>query len=159
MRKVLSVAVVTSVIAAAVQPAVAATGTVPFAGLVTATCVLTVGTSGVIAPNSDFTILSSTSGAGATPGTIAALSTGTAFKVSAIAPTAFTAAPATGGDNVSFTATYAGSGASTIGTTPGGTQTLLASGTTNLTINMQAQKSAGNFAAGAYAAEVLVRCE
>ncbi|MGL4396484.1 MAG: hypothetical protein ACRCS9_08105, partial [Hyphomicrobium sp.] len=58
--------------------------TVPFTGVVLSTCVLTVGTPGLMAAGTDFTTLSSTN-SGGTPGTIAVLSTGTNFKVSAIA--------------------------------------------------------------------------
>ena len=40
-----------------------------------------------------------------------------------------------------------------------GTLTSLNAGLTNLTIHLTAAKSAGHFNAGAYTAEVVVRCE
>ena len=142
----------------AVTGAYAATGTVPFTGIVTTTCALTVGTPGIIAPSADYTSLSSTA-AGGSAGTVAALATGAAFKVSTVAPSSFTAAPATGGDNVSFSSTYSGSGSTTIGSTSGASQTTLNPGVTNLNVNLSATKGSGVFAGGAYAAEVIVRCE
>lgn len=159
MSRYISTALAAALTGLLAAPGWAATANVPFSGLVTATCVLTVGTPGILAPNSDFTGLSSVSGPGATAGTVSALSTGAAFKVSAIAPTAFISAPATGGDNVSFSSLYSGSGATSIGSTPGATLTTLNAGLTNLTIHLTAAKSAGHFNAGAYAAEVVVRCE
>ncbi len=158
MRSFLKIAVAAGAVVATSGHAFAVTANVPFAGVVTATCVLTVGTPGTLAANTSFDVLSSTA-AGGLPGTIAALSTGTTFKVSAIAPTAFTLAPATGGDSVNFSTQYQASGATTRGATPGTTETTLNLGLTNLTINLAATKSVGNFAGGAYAAEVVVRCE
>jgi hypothetical protein len=111
-----------------------------------------------LAANTTYTELSSTAGGGSA-GTIAVLATGTNFKVSAIAPSAFTLAPATGGDNATFAAAYSGSGATTIGSTPGATQSTLSAGTTNVSVNLTAQKSSGTFTAGNYTAQVIVRCE
>lgn len=136
----------------------AATANVPFTSVVLASCVLTVGTPGVMMPSADYASMSSASGGG-TAGTVAVLNTGGTFRVSAIAPTAFTLAPTGGSDNVTFASTYSGSGATSIGTTNGATQTNVSNGLTNLTVNLQATKSTGTFGAGAYAAEVVVRCE
>lgn len=157
MYKILSTAAAAA--ALAFSPAAnAADATVPFTGLVTSTCVLTVGLPGVMGTSTDFKTLSSTAAGGVT-GSVAALATGSTFKVSAIAPTAFTVAPAGGGDAVAFSTNYAGSGATTIGTTPGTTATTLKNGLTNISVNLSAVKSSGTFNAGAYAAEVIVRCE
>lgn len=158
MRKIVQYTSFAAVVAIASQPAFAADATVPFAGLVTSTCVLTVGTPGVMAASTDFRALSSTN-AGGIPGTVSALSTGSSFKVSALAPTAFTTAPQGGGDAVSFHANYSATGSTSIGNTPGTTPTTLNSGLTNISVNLNAVKSAGTFNGGAYAAEVIVRCE
>jgi hypothetical protein len=158
MRKIKSGFVAIAALLSAEQGAIAATANVPFTGVVTATCVLTVGTPGVMSASTDFTSLSSTN-AGGVAGTVSALSTGTAFKVSAIAPTSFTASPANGGNAVTFNSLYRGTGATSIGSTPGNTTTTLGAGLTNLTVDLAAVKSAGTFDAGAYAAEVIVRCE
>lgn len=136
----------------------AADSLVPFTALVTSTCVLTVGTPGVLGANSDFSVLSS-SASGGVAGTVSALSTGTTFKVSAIAPTAFSIAPDGGNTGVTFAATYSGTGSTSIGTTPGDTQSTLATGVTLLTVNLDATKSSGPFPGGAYTTEVTVRCE
>ena len=87
------------------------------------------------------------------------LTTGTTFRISALAPASFTLAPATGNDNVSFAAAYSGSGATTITSTPGATQTSLGLGLTNVVVQLGATKSSGNFASGNYTATVTVRCE
>ena len=142
----------------AASSAHAATANVPFTSLVLATCVLTVGTPGIMAPNALYNELDS-SAAGGVPGTISALSTGTTFKVSAIAPTSFLLSPTDGNTSVAFASTYQASGATTTGTVPGVTQTTLNSGLTTLNVNLKATRSAGNFPAGAYTAEVVVRCE
>lgn len=158
MRNILSAFAALGAVAASASATLAATGNVPFTGVVTSTCVLTVGASGVLAPSTDFTHLNSQA-AGGSAGTIAVLSTGTVFKVSAVAPTSFTAAPTSGNSNVNFTASYSGSGATSIGATPGTTLTSVNPGTTNLSVNLDAIKSAGTFDAGAYVTEVIVRCE
>ncbi|MDX2290511.1 MAG: hypothetical protein NW217_17050 [Hyphomicrobiaceae bacterium] len=136
----------------------AADAIVPFTGLVTATCILTVGTPGLLGVNSDLTTLSS-SASGGVPGNVAVVATGSSFRVSAIAPTGFTIAPPGGDDNVSFSASYAANGATTLGETPGSTASQLNVGLTTVSVNMSAQKASGAMPAGAYAAEVIVRCE
>lgn len=138
--------------------ALAADATVPFAGTVLSTCILTVGTPGVLMADPTYTNLASTN-AGGVAGAVTALATGSGFKVSAIAPTAFTSAPTTGGDNVHFATTYSGTGSTSIGTTAGTTQSTLTMGTTLLSVNLKAEKTSGTFAGGAYAALVTVRCE
>lgn len=158
MRKIVQVVTSLAALALVPQAAFAATANVPFTGVVTATCVLTVGTPGVMSASTDFTSLSSKN-AGGVAGTVAALSTGTTFKVSAIAPTSFTASPAGGADAVSFNALYTGTGATSIGSTPGATTTTLNTGVTNISVDLNAVKSSGTFNGGAYAAEVIVRCE
>lgn len=158
MRKSILAAATAGAVMASSGQALAVTANVPFTGIVTATCVLTVGTPGVLAANTDFTVLSS-SAAGGTPGSILVLSTGSSFKVSAIAPSVFTLAPPTGSDSVTFASRYQTTGATATGPTPGATETTIAPGTTNMVVNLDATKTSGNFNGGAYAAEVIVRCE
>ena len=138
--------------------AVAQTANVPFTGLVTSTCVLTVGTPGVLAANAGFTSLASVN-SGGVPGTVSVLSTGSSFFVSADAPSAFTTAPSGGDANVDFSVRYQGSGATTIADTAGTTPTRVNAGVTLLTVNLTAEKSSGTFPAGAYLTEAVVRCE
>ena len=158
MRKIVSMSCFAAAMIGSAASALAAQGTIQFTGAVTSTCVLTVGAPGVLAPNTDFTQLNSQA-SGGSAGTIAVLSTGSAFKVSTVAPTSFTSAPATGGDSVNYSTSYQGSGATSIGSTPGTTATTVNTGLTNLSVNLLAQKSAGTFAAGAYVTVVIVRCE
>lgn len=142
----------------AAQPALAQLANVPFTGAVTSTCILTVATPGILAPDAGFTSLASTN-PGGLAGNVSVLSTGGAFSVSADAPTAFTSAPAGGDTGVDFFARYQGSGATTIGDTAGTTPTPVNAGLTLLSVNLLAEKSSGTFPAGAYLTEVVVRCE
>lgn len=128
----------------------AATGTASFSGTVVSTCILTAGTPGVIAPNADYTSMSSTN-TGGSVSTVTAISNGTIFKVSTDAPTGVSA------DTLS--SSYALSGATTSASVSGSTQTLLNAGNTAVSVNMSAIKTSGNFAAGAYVGLVTVRCE
>lgn len=135
--------------------AFAATAPALFSGTIASTCVLTVGTPGIITANAGFTKLSSDN-AGGLESTVSALATGVGFKVSAIAPNAFTTGP-TSAD--SFIADYSLSGANTASNVPGATTTTLTAGTTLVSVGLEADKSTGTFGAGAYTAAVTVRCE
>lgn len=157
-RRVLTIVFAALLCAAAPRVARSADGLVLFNGTILATCVLTVGTPGILAANADYSALSS-SAAGGAGGLITVLTTGSAFKVSALAPSAFTLAPSGGGDNVTFATSYSGSGATTIAVTPGATETSLNVGLTIVTVDLTAAKSAGHYAGGNYTATVTVRCE
>jgi hypothetical protein len=157
IRSIIRLLVAGATITASTQGNSAETA-LPFSGAVLSTCVLTVSAPGVIAPNATYDQLSSEN-AGGISGTVAAVTTDTLFQVSADAPTNFTAAPAGGDTGVKFAATYQGSGATSIGVTPGTTQTQLNPGTTMLEIDLLASRSSGTFPTGDYATEVTVRCE
>lgn len=158
MWKIARMGAVVAALCGGASAARAVDGLVPFNGTILAACVLTVGTPGVLVANGTYTELSSSAGGGL-GGIITVLTTGASFKVSALAPSAFTLAPATGNDNVSFAAAYSGSGATTMPNTPGATQTSLGLGVTNVVVNLSATKASGNFVAGNYTATVTVRCE
>lgn len=128
----------------------AATGTAAFTGTIASTCILTAGTPGVIAPNADYTNLSSTN-AGGSVSTVTALATGAVFKVSTDAPTGVTAD--------TLTSSYSLSGSTTSGSVSGSTLTTLNPGSTAVAVNMSAVKTSGHFNAGAYTGLVTVRCE
>ncbi len=136
-------------------PAFAATSPALFSGAVNSTCVLTVGVAGIITPNADFTKLSSDN-AGGSESTVSVLATGAIYKVSAIAPGAFTAGPSTAD---SFTSKYTLSGATSASNVAGATTTTLTPGVTNVAVDLEADKSSGTFNAGIYNAAVTVRCE
>ena len=136
----------------------AATSSIPFTGLVLSICSLIVGTPGVIAPNANYNELSS-SNSGGIDGTITAITTGTGFSVTTEAPSGFTLAPTGGSSNVAFSTSYSATGATTINLTAGTTITPINLGATVVDVELTATKSIGSFPAGAYAAEVLVRCE
>lgn len=142
-------------VACAPSSAMAADATALFAGTVASTCVLTVGTPGIITANANFTQLDSDNAGGA-ESTVAALATGAGFKVSALAPTTFTTGSST---NVAFVADYSLTGATTASNVAGATTTTLGAGLSTVSVGLEANKSSGTFGAGAYAAAVTVRCE
>lgn len=156
-QKTFSTRLAACLLASSITSAAAQTTNVPFNAVVTSVCAVTVVTPGVMATSTDFKKLDSREAAGVA-GVVEIINTGP-FSVSAEAPSVFTAAPAGGGDNVNFQAFYTASGATTSGETPGTTQTPLATGVTNLDIDLVASKSTGVFPQGAYATEVVVRCE
>ncbi len=133
----------------------AADASAVFAGAVASTCVLTVGTPGIITADAGFTQLDSDNAGGA-ESTVAALATGASFKISALAPAGFTAGSST---NVTFAADYSLTGATVATNVAGATTTTLGSGLSTVSVGLEATKSSGTFAAGAYAAAVTVRCE
>ena len=136
----------------------AATADIPFTGAILSICALTVGVPGILAPNATYDELSSTN-AGGTNGTIAALTTGGGFTITTEAPSNFTLAPTGGGTNVTFDTAYTATGVTTISLSAGETITPLNVGLTTVSVRLEAAKSTGAFPAGAYSAEVLVRCE
>lgn len=136
----------------------AATGNIPFNGNVVDTCVVTVGAPGSLGANTGFTVLGSEE-AGGIAGTATLLTTGSTFSLSTDAPSAFDSAPAGGGTNVTFSSNYSASGDNVIAQTSGATATALGAGSTSVSVNMAATKSAGTYTAGIYSATVILRCE
>ncbi len=145
-------------IAVASSPALAVDGIVPFSSTITDQCVLSVSTPGLMAAAVDATSFDSRN-AGGLSGSISATSTGGTYSLTAIAPATFSSAPVGAGADTTFNAFYELSGATTTGETAGATGTTLNPGLTVAKIDLQAQKGAGSYAAGAYAADVIVRCE
>lgn len=137
------------------QVSLAATTGAVFTGAVENTCVLTVGTPGVITPNSAYTVMSSKNALGS-QSTVAALVTGGTFSVSTVAPSSFTVGDST---NVSFASSYSLSGATSATDITGLTATQILPGVTNIEVDLTATKSTSNFVTGAYNATVTVRCE
>ena len=133
----------------------AATANAVFSGSILSTCVLTVGTPGVMTADSGYSGLSSDNASGV-ESTVSALVTGGTFNVSAIAPSAFTLGDSS---NVSFVTDYTLTGAATASDVAGATTTAIPAGVTNVSVDLAATKSTGTFAAGVYAATVIVRCE
>ncbi|WP_421871427.1 hypothetical protein [Nitratireductor rhodophyticola] len=140
------------------SPAAAVTDTVIFNGNIVSTCLITIGTPGILAANGDFSVLSST-GAGGTSGNATILTTGGGVNVSTSAPTAFAAAPDGGDGDVTFASSYSASGVTTLLDVVGEVASPLGLGLTNLNVDLSATKAAGVFPAGNYTAEVVVTCE
>jgi hypothetical protein len=130
-----------------------------FSGSILSTCVLVAGTPGIIAPNADFTGLSSHNGGGLAS-LVNVVTTGSGFDITTEAPTAFTLAPAGADTNTTFSSTYALSGSTTATEVDGATPATLNTGASLVTVNMAAAKSSGVFPASpTYTAVVTVRCE
>lgn len=158
MKKLIAAA---TTIAAVITPIqVNANVNIPFNGSVASSCIITVGSSGTLAANTDFTVLSSEETGGAA-GTATILATGGGFSIRADAPASFSSGPTSANDNVTFAANYAVTGANTIAKTDGGTATVLNRGASNVSINMSGTKNGAgeSFEAGTYAATVVLRCE
>ncbi len=134
----------------------AVTGNIPFNGSVSASCAITVGSSGTITPNATYSELSSANAGGA-PGTASILAIGTSWNVSADAPSSFSTEPVTTAST--FSASYDLSGVTTAASVPGSTTTSLGNGTTNVSVNLTAAHPSGSYQAGTYAATVVLRCE
>lgn len=137
----------------------AATTGALFTGAILSTCVLVAGTPGIIAPNADYTGLSSHNGGGVAS-LVNAVTTGSGFDITTEAPASFTLAPAGANTSTTFSSTYALSGSTTASEVDGATPTALNFGATVITVNMAATKSTGVFPASpTYSAIVTVRCE
>lgn len=141
-----------------IAPAAAVTDTVIFNGNVISTCLITVGTPGVLSTNGAMNVLSS-SEAGGVSGTATVVTTGTDFNLSTSAPSTFFLAPAGGDDDVSFATHYSASGVTSLLDVVGTVTSPLGLGLTNVDVDLSATKSAGVFPAGNYTAQVTLTCE
>lgn len=141
-----------------VQLCQAQTANMPFTAAVLSTCTIVIATPGVMAPNSDFTVLDSEE-SGGTSGVATVTTTDSAFSISVDAPTTFFDAPTGGNDNVAFAAKYSATGATSASDVVGTVTTLINPGVTSMEVDVTATKSSGVFTQGAYAATATVRCE
>jgi len=127
-------------------------------------CTIVVLSSGQMAPNAAIAMLGS-----AQPGGSAAQVKVTAnslictvlglldcFRVSAPAPAAFTTYPSGGGAGVTFSTSYRVDGGAGIA---GSVQTEVLNGSHTVAVDLSAARASGVFPAGAYQAQVTVRCE
>jgi hypothetical protein len=154
MKNYAKIAVVAGLLVAPMQ-AQAATGNVIFNADVNNTCSITVVDAGTLTANVGQTQLSSEN-AGGSAGTATIVATSAAYAVSVNAPLAFSTFPV-GGAATTFAAKYSTTGASTY--TNATTSNPLATGTTNVSVNLAANKATGSFPTGLYAATVVLRCE
>ncbi|MGF1545267.1 MAG: hypothetical protein ACFB00_12350 [Parvularculaceae bacterium] len=140
------------------SPALAqSTGNVQFNGVVLDSCIVVVGTPGLLQPNAQSNALSSAE-TGGLPGLATVTATSADFDLEVDPPVAFASAPAGAETNAAFAASYSAAGATNATDTPAGAPTSLGFGVTAVTVNASATKSAGAFPAGAYQLETVVRC-
>jgi hypothetical protein len=154
MKKI-SIVLAVAALAGFAGQANAATANAIFGGSVANSCTLTAGAAGVLVPNLESDVLSS-SLSGGSASTVTALATARGFKVSAIAPASFTTGDST---DTTFASSYDLAGPTTASGVAGATETTLNRGSHTVSVNLVATKSSGVFANGAYAATVTVRCE
>jgi len=127
-------------------------------GTVASTCVLTVGTPGILAANANSSVLGSKE-SGGLKSIVTAVSTGAAFNITAASPASFTVAPSNGNDNVTFLSEYQLGGATSSGRLAGTIPTPLNIGVTTVDVDLTATKSSGVFPQGLYTATTVVTCE
>ncbi|MEX0347314.1 MAG: hypothetical protein AB3N20_20500 [Rhizobiaceae bacterium] len=118
-------------------------------------------TPGTIAPNAGLTQLSSKL-PGGLPGMADVLTTNGSFDLSIDQPRTFSAMPAGGDTNTTFTGTmtgisFSGSGSGTFGETSA--QTSLKRGLTTVMVHLVVDKTIGTFPPGNYTSVVTLRCE
>ena len=148
MKKLLSTIMLAMIVAPISSQA--ATGIASFSGLVVSTCVITAGQPGRISPSADYSNIGSTN-PGGYASQVTALATGNIFRISTDAPAGITA-------DIS-SSSYSLSGATTQSSVDGTVQSPLASGLTNVAVDMSATRSSGVFTSGSYNSVVTVRCE
>lgn len=122
------------------------------------TCLIAVGTSGVIAPNIEATELSS-KGYGGAPGSVDVLTSAGSFSLVVEAPLGFSLSPVGGNDDVTFSASYSGFGATAFSEQPGKIPVRLKNGLTSIQTHLVATRASGLFPSGLYRADLIVRCE
>ncbi|MEM6650305.1 MAG: hypothetical protein AAF603_08650 [Pseudomonadota bacterium] len=121
------------------------------------TCTVVVGTPGILAPNSDNTMLSSTQ-AGGQPAIVTVAATAALYKVDIDSPTTFTLAPSGGDTDMSYATEFDATGVTTLTDIAAGASVNLNLGVTVLSIDATAQKTSGIFPAGSYSMSSTVEC-
>ena len=128
------------------------------------TCTIVVNTSGTMTVNPALTIFGSKQPGGsqatvtATPNALLCniLQLLDCFTLSAPAPAGFLSGPSGSNTSLSMATTYRINGGAEI---PGSTPTVVANGAKTMQVDLTATKTSGLFPAGAYQAQVTVRCE
>ncbi|MCB1387370.1 MAG: hypothetical protein KDJ80_15640 [Nitratireductor sp.] len=98
-------------------------------------------------------------GAGGRPGRLEVTATHNSFKLSIEQPFGFRVAPQDGNQNVVFTSSFSGTGATNFSLRPGNERQKLQIGTTHVEAHLVADRGGDSFPAGTYQAQLTVRCE
>ena len=139
------------------QSATAATGDIPFNGAVTGTCTINVQNGGALGVRNDLRVLNSAN-FGGSPGRADVVATLNTLQISVDQPTAFDSQPVDDTAPNDFLATYRVTGATNIARTANPAS--LSAGTNRVRVHLRVRKGPGEtFAAGNYAATVVLRCE
>lgn len=121
-------------------------------------CQLVVIQNGTMVQNIGATRLSSQVNAGM-PGRADVTTTNGSYYISVDPPAGFSSAPQGGNLDVAFSSSVSGHGVTNFAETPGNIRVKLKKGSTQVDINLVAQKLSGAFPAGNYVAELTLRCE
>ena len=133
------------------------TGTAQFNGIVAPSCIVVVGTPGVLDLATNGTELTTKTGLGM-PAVVAVTTTGTTYQVSVANATSFALAPSGGNAGTTFDTSWSSSGASIYASVAAGVSRSLSLGITSLSINLTARHPTP-FPAGIYNAQTVVTCE
>ncbi len=143
---------------ACASPARPAEGLAVFAAELLETCVVLVGTPGVLDLSSDGKTLSSSAGGLGLSADVTVTTTGTGFEIDISNPSSFATAPSGASSGATFSTHYDMTGVTSgIGILAGVTS-LLDIGVTVVDIDMEVSRPTG-FPAGTYLAQTVVTCE
>jgi hypothetical protein len=138
-------------------PAYAVTADVPFSGTVNSTCTIVVNSDGVLAANATATVLGSNI-AGGSAGLVTVTTNDASFDVSVADPINF-AGPGGFTGSPTFLTEFALTGATAGSGNAASAPLALASGVTDVDVDLTATLAAGTFDAGGYTATVVLTCE
>lgn len=157
MRAVFTVVIGTAALAVAGRADAQASTDLTFSGTVDDACSITSPSDGELGLSSDYALLSSKVGTGFAGGATV-VSTDDNNTLVVDAATAFVLEPQDGGVSVTFDAEYDTADATIATNVPAGDPTVLEVGSTTVSVDAWAEKSAGIFPAGDYTMDVTVRC-
>lgn len=144
-----------AIVIAGAPAAAAQQADVPFNGVILPTCTVIAGSPGTLVANPQADVLTSLDGIS---GSAAVTATGLGYEINVDPPFSFDQAPASGGTDTAFEATYQASGVTVAAQTNAGVPLTVLLGLTTLTIDATARRTSGTFPAGTYRLITTVRC-
>ncbi len=121
-------------------------------------CEIIVTRNGMLVPNVGATVLGS-GNPGGLAGAAEVTATNSSFSLTAETPIGFAIGPVGASQDVTFTATVSGNGATAFLAEPGNVPIRIKKGTTSIEANLTATRISGAFPAGHYRADMILRCE
>jgi hypothetical protein len=121
-------------------------------------CEIIVTRNGMLVPNVGATVLGSANPGGLS-GAAEVTATNSSFSLTAETPIGFAIGPVGASQDVTFSATVSGNGATAFLAEPGNIPVRIKKGTTSIEANLTATRISGAFPAGHYRADMILRCE